>query len=364
MFQPPRCPHPDCSNHTAPQTTGRTDRFYQRAGEFCALRHPRPVPRFRCKSCRRTFSRQTFRMDRWDRRPDLNQLAFSKACSGMGLRQMGRELRIRPNNLAAKLRKIARHLGHLHENLMGWFDRSDLDCEFALDELETVENCRTSQPLTVATLIHQESFFLVGAEVGTLAPRGRRDAADRRRVEDRAAVEGKRRSQSRAVCRRVFETAARHCTHSARVGLRSDQKRTYPRLARDAFGPRLVRHHQIHSKLPRNPRNPLHRINLMLAISRDLVGRLRRRSWLASKRRERLQLHLQMLAAYRNYHRPRFNRDVETPAQLLGFVPRALSRGELLSWRQDHGPARSIHPLARRGESVAKFRDEASLAAA
>ena len=100
----------------------------------------------------------------------------------------------------------------------------------------------------------------------------------------------------------------------------------------------------------------------MLATSRDLMGRLRRRSWLASKRREWLQLHLRLFIAYRNYHRPRFNRDAQTPAELLGFLPRALSRGELLSWRQDHGPERSIHPLGHGREPVGESVASAAMA--
>ena len=48
---------------------------------------------------------------------------------------------------------------------------------------------------------------------------------------------------------------------------------------------------------------------------------------------------------YRNYVRPRFNRDRLTPAQILGFVRRRMTPGHLLSWRQDWG-ARRLHPLA------------------
>ena len=39
----------------------------------------------------------------------------------------------------------------------------------------------------------------------------------------------------------------------------------------------------------------------------------------------------------------------------LGFVPRRLRGRELLTWRQDWG-RESIHPIARRSESVADFR--------
>ena len=93
----------------------------------------------------------------------------------------------------------------------------------------------------------------------------------------------------------------------------------------------------------------------MRAIGRDLMGRLRRRSWLVSKKRKYLSLHWQVLIAYRNDHRPRFNGEEESPAQLLGFLPRLLSRGELLSWRQCWGAGHGIHPLAADGASVTGY---------
>ena len=53
---------------------------------------------------------------------------------------------------------------------------------------------------------------------------------------------------------------------------------------------------------------------------------------------------------YRNYVRRRFNRDKEanTPAKILGLLPRNLLRHEVLAWRQDWGDL-SIHPMSHRG---------------
>jgi hypothetical protein len=80
-------------------------------------------------------------------------------------------------------------------------------------------------------------------------------------------------------------------------------------------------------------------------MARDLTGRLRRRSWLASKKRRYLDLGLQLHMAYRNLVRRRFNDDKESAAELLGFAPRRITETEVLSWRQDWG-RRSVHPLS------------------
>ena len=100
--------------------------------------------------------------------------------------------------------------------------------------------------------------------------------------------------------------------------------------------------------------NPLFPINHTEAMARDLMGRLRRESWLVSKKRRWLDVALHVFIAYRNYVRRRVNHEPESPAEKLGFLPRRLSRGELLSWRQDGGRL-SIHPLSRRQESIEEW---------
>ena len=50
------------------------------------------------------------------------------------------------------------------------------------------------------------------------------------------------------------------------------------------------------------------------------------------------------------------------PAEMLGFAPRRLTPGELLSWRREAG-RESIHPLARNKESIAERMGRARAAA-
>ena len=134
--------------------------------------------------------------------------------------------------------------------------------------------------------------------------------------------------------------------HLASVLLETDEKSTYPSLARSVFGKKRIQHERTNSKLARTTWNPLFPINHTEAMARDLLGRLRRESWLVSKKGWCLDLGLQYFMSYRNYVRRRFNRDEASPAQLLGFTRRRMKVGELLSWRQDWRD-RSIHPMAR-----------------
>jgi hypothetical protein len=65
-----------------------------------------------------------------------------------------------------------------------------------------------------------------------------------------------------------------------------------------------------------------------------------RRSWAASKQREKLEWHLWIYIAWRNYVRPITNaRHFETAGMVAGLAPRMLEISELLQWRIFHPQA-------------------------
>ncbi len=346
MFKPPRCPYRSCGMHLEPHPSA-----FRPHGHYRARCRPHPIPRFRCGACWRTFSRQTFRADFRDHRPDLNTRLFQSLASGIGLRQSARNLGLSRRCCELKFRKIARHLRRLNLNLRGpLLDGSS----FQFDELESFEGRRNTRPLSVPVLIERDSRFVVWAESATIRPRGKMTEARRRALARDETRLGKRRDQSRSRALRTLKRGADMAGKLGRVVLETDKKSSYAALAQQAFGKGRLRHSTTSSRLPRTTDNPLFAINQTEAIARDLMGRLRRQSWLASKKRRYLDLALQIFASYRNYVRRRFNTDDFSPAQQLGFVPRRLSESELISWRQDWERA-SIHPLARASESIGSW---------
>lgn len=344
MFKPPRCPNRPCPNHRDPVA-----KFYSKHGSYHPKCRPWPVPRYRCKSCKKSFSRQTFRMDYRDHRPELNARLFESIASGVGIRQTSRNLKLSLRCTELKFRKMARHLRRLNLNLRGPLVEGSI---LLFDELETYETRRNTRPLSVPLLIDRWSRFVIWAESAPIRPRGKMSKIRKRAVWEENKRFGPRRDYSRTSVNRTLQRGAYLVKHLDEVVFLSDEKSTYPGHARRAFGPSRLVHLKTSSKLARMTWNPLFPINHEEALMRDLLGRLRRESWLVSKKRRYLDLGLQTWMAYRNYVRKRFNRDEESPAQMLGFVSRRMSCGEALSWRQDWGRG-SIHPLSRRGGRVA-----------
>jgi len=338
MFQPPRCPNRHCRQHRSPQP-----HFFVRKGFYHPCCRAHPVPRFRCRTCERGFSRQTFRADYRDHRPGLNAALFLCLATGIGLRQSARNIGLTRRCTELKARKIGRHLRRLNLNLRGPLPEGSV---LVFDELETYEGRRNTRPLSLPLLIERESRFVIWGESAPIRPHGRMSAARERAVEQDELRFGPRKDLSRRSCERTLRRGAELVLELERVELESDEKSTYPLLARKVFGAKRLLHGRTNSKLPRDTWNPLFAINHTEAMARDLLGRLRRDSWLVSKKRRYLDIALHLWIAYRNYVRRRFNYDESSPAEQLGFVGRRMRPGELLSWRQDWG-RRSLHPLSR-----------------
>ena len=349
MFSPPRCPSPSCSAHSIEGRDGT--RFYIRDGYYRPKCRSHPVPRFKCRECGRGFSRQTFRQDYRDHKPHLNAKLLELLAHGLGLRQSATILHLSRRCTEMKARKLSRHLEQVNRNLLDQFPEGS---SFQMDEMESFETERTVLPLTIPVLIEQESMFVVDARSAPIRPSGK--MSDRRRVaiKQRESAEGPRRNESRGCLKRVLREGAKFCKKLSRVRIDTDEKTSYPGLICWAFGPRHE-HRQSSSRLPRDTSNRLFPINHMNAMVRYLTGRMRRRSWLTSKRRRFLDLQLNVFKAYKNYVRPRFNGENATPGMVLGLVHERLAPTDLVSWRQDWGWY-SPHPLrghrSIRSESV------------
>lgn len=347
MFHPPRCPNASCPYHAEPEL-----HFYRRHGFYKPKCRPHPVPRFRCLGCRRTFSRQTFRGDYRDHRPDLNAKLMELLASGLGLRQISRTLKLSLGCTQQKFRKHARHLMDLNRNLQAPLPEGS---SFQLDEFETYEGRRNTRPLTVPVLIERESRLVIWCESAPIRPRGKMTPTRVRAIEADEQRFGPREDRSKEALQSVFEKGRAAAVGLQEVLLETDEKSNYPSLAESAFGSQRLVHRTTNSKLARGTWNPLFPINNTEAMMRDLTGRLRRESWLVSKEGRFLDLGLQVWMTYRNWIRRRFNRDDFSAAQTVGLTDRRWTFRDALSWRQDWGQ-RSPYALSKGHQTVGEWK--------
>src|SRR5215510_3056267 len=85
-FMPPFCPHPTCSAHRS------KGKGFVRNGWYRRQRDPKRIPRFKCRDCKHSCSKQTFSTTYYSKRPELliGVAAGLVACSAH--RQIARTL--------------------------------------------------------------------------------------------------------------------------------------------------------------------------------------------------------------------------------------------------------------------------------
>lgn len=322
-FTPTFCP---CRSHDSFQ--------YQRRGSFVRACDGRRIQRFQCKQCNRSFSTQTFSGDYRLKRPELNERVFLALISKVTQRQIARTLRCKRRLVMHRLERFGEQCRAFHAAHVKAAERSLVPGGvFLLDELETYEHNRRLRPLTVPVLVHKPSHCVLHTAVGTLPARRPLKPAEQAKLAKQESACGKRRSQSRVKVDECFQVLSRLVPGTASVVVRTDQKHSYAKLLRERFGERLV-HKTTHSKEPRTYSNPLFVVNHTLAMLRDGIGRLVRRNWGATKRQERLEQHLWIWIAWRNYVRPITNQNHDaTPGMVAGLCQRMLDVADLIALR-------------------------------
>ena len=329
MFYPPFCPNSNCSS----ELTNKPFQ-YRRRGSYRRKCDGRQVPRFLCLVCQRGFSSQTFRGNYRYRLPTLHHQLMGHLVSKVTRRQSARLLKVNRKTVERRFKRFSKVAHDFHfAQLNHKKKRGGIRGCFQLDELETFEHNRRIKPVTLAVTMERHSYFVLGADAGSMASRGRLNLRHRKRKIEILQVEGKRRSQSRAVVRKSFDRMSQFLSKDATVFLQSDQKTTYPTELHRAFPSRVLRHEVTSGKARRCYSNPLFPINHTLAMMRDGISCLVRRSWAAPKKKAGLTRHCWIWIAWRNYVRGVTNRTRTTPAQALGVSVIAFEIKDLYHWR-------------------------------
>ncbi|TAH34421.1 MAG: hypothetical protein EYC70_15885 [Planctomycetota bacterium] len=341
-FTPPVCPYAACSSHIR----GRPF-LWQRKGFYRRRCDDRVVARFHCLSCRRSFSSQTFRLDCGLRKPWLDVPVARALCAKTTLRKIAELLAVKRRTVERRLDRLGEHCRRFHAWMLERHQERGgcLPPLMALDELETFENDRLLQPVTVPVLVEKRSLFMVDVQTAPLPARGRLSPRDRRRKIAREERFGRRRSGSAEAVRRCLESWRRFGPKpGSYIELHSDQKTVYRKLYREVFPAHLRGHARVSSRERRDRRNALFVSNHTNAMLRDGLSRLVRQSWAHSKTRQRLERHLWVWVVFRNYVRGLTRKTWQrSSAMVLGLAARKLLWNDVLRWRD---PFFSLPPLS------------------
>ncbi len=323
-FAPPFCPNPTCRFHRG----GRDLWRFVRYGTFARQLRPRVIQRFRCDTCRRTFSTQTFTTGYWLRLPHLLAPTFHMLVACAGYRQIARAFGVSPQTPKRHAARLGRHCQLVHEE---WRPLGPIREPIAMDSFESFEYSQY-HPTSFHVAVGQRSHFFHGFTESELRRKGRMTARQKRRRVELERRLG--RPDPRAVEREVEALLRIVCASSSRVELHTDEHRDYPRAIRRVRH-LAVDHRTVSSRAARTPRNPLFAVNLLDLLVRHSGGNHKRETIGFSKRRQGAIERLWIFLTWRNYMKSFSERHPgESPAMRLGMADHLISVTELLARRR------------------------------
>lgn len=323
-FRPPFCPRPRCRFHQ--RAAGWR---WRKSGWHGRQAPPHRVQRFRCLSCHRDFSVQTFRTTYWLKRPELQQaiLGMVGACSAY--RQIGRVLDCAHSSVLNQARRLGRHC-LLFERLEA--PARPPDEPLVLDGLRSFEYSQY-WPFDLNHLTGERTHYFYGLNIAELRRSGsmtRRQRRQRERLEQRHG-----RPDPQATRKTVEQLLRRVTGGPCAMRLYSDRHRAYEKAIHRLEG-WSIEHLQVSSKAPRTPQNPLFSANLLDLLLRHGGGNHKRETLAWSKRRQSALLRAKIFQVDRNWMRgvrAREGRKSPTPAMQRGLAARRLEPRDVLAKR-------------------------------
>jgi len=325
-FAPPFCPRPDCAQHHLP-----TPRCfaYQLFGSFTRT-DGRRVPRYRCTVCRRTFSKQSFAVSYYLKRPELLSPIAAGLVNGAAHRQISRIVGCAPSTVTRLSARLGRHA--LLLQVLALMHLED-DCEdTVLDHAEAFEGSQ-DEPFAIATLVGARSWFCYGLEGSTHERTGRRSSWQEVRRLQRPARDPRGGYEGSAA--RLLATRLKFASRQGPLRINVDDKPDYVRAVssaglRDRI--RLVVFPNPERGPRGSPRSEKARLRDTAMFPNDLLHALMRHS-LAHHHREtiafprRINAALErvfLMMAWRNFVKGVSERraDPSTPAMAKGLTDR------------------------------------------
>jgi transposase-like protein len=261
-------------------------------GYFKTKWNAQPVARYRCARCGRYFSSHTFRKSFGQKRPDLNDKVFQLYASGMTQRRMAIVLGVNRKTIVRKFLFVSGLARKEHERRIGFGDIKTTQVQF--DEMESFEHTRL-KPLTIAVAVRAKSGEIIDLRVETLSYKGPLAGLAFKKY-------GPRKNNAAKAVGKVLSTVAL-CT-TARSLITTDSHPSYPKLV-TKWLPLAV--HKKSKRCPpvlatsrRNPHDELYTLNYSIAKIRNDLSRLSRKTWVTTKKPERLQAHLDLYMAWNN----------------------------------------------------------------
>ena len=244
------------------------------------------VQRYRCKTCRKTFSQATFDPAYYQKTRHLNYKCLLLLSSSVSMRRSALILGICRQTVGKKLMYLAQQC---REKLAKEMDQYSNVESIQFDELQTIEHTKC-KPISVALAVTHSERKIIGFRVSRMPATGHLARVSRRkygfRPDDRVAGLAHLFSELKSIL-------------SPNIHIRSDKCPYYLPVIQRYFP--KAEYHQFkgekcavigQGELKKSKRDPLFSINHTFAMLRANINRLVRKTWCTTKNIARLMDHI------------------------------------------------------------------------
>ena len=265
-------------------------------GRYYRAEDAQSIQRYRCKGCGKGFSSSTFTPTYRQKRRRLNRLIESDIASSTAQRRIAIKQGCARNTVA---RKIAFLAEQARAKTKAWLASQEPFTNLQWDELITFEHTRL-KPLSVAVMACEQGRSILGFRVAQIPASGLIARRSREKY-------GPRRNLSGYARRDLLKTLAPHIAAQATVTC-DEHPRYREELETALTGVNVIQHRSVRGsltgqgELKRTGWDPLFTINHTLAMLRDNIKRLTRRTWCTTKRKSALE---DVIAIYVHFHNSR-----------------------------------------------------------
>lgn len=326
------CPRRDCPQHTLED--GRSFAFQYNG--WYRRSDGRRVPRYLCKACGKSSSKQSFSLSYGSKRPELIVPVFAGLQAGSCHRQLARSLGCAPSTVTRLSARLGRHALLVLASALA--ELVEIREGLVLDHFETFVGTQ-DDPVGVATVVGRDSLFVYGLEPAPHARAGKRSRFQQAKLKTRTPQPS--RGGYAGSTARMLDALVHFFPENRTISLASDGHTSYGKvLGQNRFARRFR-----HAAFPNPKRGPKGSPRSAQARMRDqamfpvdaLHGLIRhseahhRRETIAFGRRTNAILErLYLFALWRNFVKGVSERkpDRTTPAMRLALAK------EPWSWRR------------------------------
>ena len=320
MKYPPFCPNTDCEKHNL---SHRDTTWYSPSGYYNTTIHG-IVKRYRCRTCGRRFSTQTFSIDYFVKKKLPYRYIFRQIKSSAGIRDIARDLRVSPCAVLNRISRLSRQAVAIHAELCRTVRLNE---DLAADGFESF-TVSQYYPNNIHLLAGKKSQYLYAYDYAYLSRKGRMTEYQKKenRIRKAGAPEGISITESFSnICSKIDVLMDRRA--SAHTVLYTDEKPQYGKVVSEArFGSSLS-HVRINSKAPGTLSNDLFSVNYLdREIRKDNANHVRE-SVQFSRNTGSCMERFALYSLYHNYMKPyRINgASDQVHAEVAGISPKKIS---------------------------------------